>query len=52
LCHFLLEHPLPPGHVEVRLAEAVRPLLVLTPRVHAVAAAVDLPLARGPPGGA
>jgi hypothetical protein len=49
LCHFLLEHPLPPSYVEVLLAEVILPLPVLAPRVHAVAAAVNLPLARGPP---
>jgi hypothetical protein len=49
LCHFLLEHPLPPSHVELPLLDAVLELRPATPRIHAVVADFDLPPARGPP---
>lgn len=49
LCHFLLEHPLPPSVVELPLLDVVLGLRPETPRIVAVAAWFDLPPARGPP---
>ena len=50
LCHFLLEHSLPPSHVELRLLDVVLELRPEWPRIVAVSALFDLPPARGPPG--
>jgi hypothetical protein len=49
LCHFLLEHPLPPSVVELPLLDAVLELRPETPRIVAVSAQFELPPARGPP---
>ena len=49
LCHFLLEHPLPPSIVELPLLDVVLELRPETPRIVAVFALFDLPPARGPP---
>lgn len=49
LCHFLLEHPVPPSIVELRLLDVVLEFQPETPRIVAVAALFDLPPARGPP---
>ncbi len=49
LCHFLLEHPLPPSIVELPLLDVVLELRLETPRIVAVAALFELPPARGPP---
>ena len=49
LCHFLLEHPLPPSHVELPLLDVVLEFRPMTPQVCAVVADFDLPPARGPP---
>ncbi len=49
LCHFLLEHPLPPSVVELPLLDVVLEFRPTTPRVFAVVTDFDLPPARGPP---
>jgi hypothetical protein len=49
LCHFLLEHPLPPSIVELPLLDVVLELRPETPRIVAVPSLFDLPPARGPP---
>lgn len=49
LCHFLLEHPLPPSIVELPLLDMVLELRPETPRIIAVSARFDVPPARGPP---
>ncbi len=49
LCHFLLEHPLPPSIVEMPLLDVVLELRLEIPRIVVVAALFDLPPARGPP---
>lgn len=49
LCHFLLEHPLPPSIVELPLLDVVMALQPEIPRIVTVAVLFDLPPARGPP---
>ena len=49
LCHFLLEHPLPPSIVELQLLDVVLEFQPATPRIVVVAVRFDLPPARGPP---
>ena len=49
LCHFLLEHSLPPSHVELPLLDMVLELRPANPQVFAVVADFELPPARGPP---
>lgn len=49
LCHFLLEHPLPPSVVELPLLDVVAEFQPETLRIVAVPALFDLPPARGPP---
>ncbi|RLT08896.1 MAG: hypothetical protein DWI21_07115 [Planctomycetota bacterium] len=49
LCHFLLEHPLPPSIVELPLLDVVLEFRPETPRIVAVSARFDLPPVRGPP---
>ncbi|MFM9966412.1 MAG: hypothetical protein ACKV2Q_34990 [Planctomycetaceae bacterium] len=49
LCHFLLEHSLPPSVVELPLLDLVLEFRPATPRIVAVVADFDLPPARGPP---
>ena len=49
LCHFLLEHPLPPSIVELPLLDVVLEFRPETSRFVAVSARFDLPPVRGPP---
>ena len=49
LCHFLLEHPLPPSIVELRLLDVVLELPTAAPQIVAVAEPFELPPARAPP---
>lgn len=49
LCHFLLEHSLPPSVVELLLLDLVLEFRPTVPQVCAAVSDLDLPLARGPP---
>lgn len=49
LCHFLLEHPLPPSIVELPLLDVVLEFRPETLRIVAASAQFELPPARGPP---
>ena len=49
LCHFLLEHSLPPSVIELPLLDVVLEFRPQTSQVFGVVADFDLPPARGPP---
>lgn len=49
LCHFLLEHPLPPSFVELPSLDVVVELRPESPPVVAESMSFELPPARGPP---
>ncbi len=52
LCHFLIEHPLPPSFVELPLLDAVVEFHVESSPIVAESVRFELPPARGPPASA
>ena len=50
LCHFLLEHPLPPSFVELPLLDVIVEFRPESPPIVVESVRFALPLARGPPG--